>query len=124
MNNKYKIVLPILAVILLAAGCTKSTTETTTESTQSTNTNTTESADVKTFSMDQVKQANLETNCWAVVSGGVYNLTDWIAKHPGGSKAIISLCGTDGTDAFISKHGSSDKAKAALASFKIGDLIQ
>lgn len=75
-----------------------------------------------TYSMSEVSSHNNPADCWAVVDNNVYNLTNAISKHPGGERAIIGLCGTDGTAAFSKQHGSNEKAKAVLASFMIGTL--
>ncbi|MCX6435247.1 MAG: hypothetical protein NTY21_04065 [Actinobacteria bacterium] len=74
------------------------------------------------FTMAQVRTNNSATSCWAVINGSVYNLTTWINSHPGGSGAIISLCGTDATSAFTSKHGSKSGPNSQLAGFRLGPL--
>jgi cytochrome b involved in lipid metabolism len=63
-------------------------------------------------------------SCYSVVNGSVYDLTNWITKHPGGQQAIKGLCGKDGTAAFTGKHGGQQKPETMLASFKIGVLAQ
>ena len=72
--------------------------------------------------MAQVKANNSTKNCWAVVDGYVYNLTNWINSHPGGSGAIVSLCGTDATAAFKSKHENQNRPAQTLDSYKLGPL--
>jgi len=74
------------------------------------------------YTMAQVRTNNSATSCWAVINGSVYNLTTWINSHPGGSGAIISLCGTDATSAFTSKHGSKSGPNSQLAGFRLGPL--
>lgn len=90
----------------------------TTEQTASVTSTTT----VKTYSMTEVASHNTPTNCWTTINGNVYELTAWIAKHPGGEKAIISLCGIDGSASFNKQHGGQPNPEAALASFMIGKL--
>ena len=75
-----------------------------------------------TFTAAQVAQNSDATSCWASVDGSVYDLTEWISKHPGGSREIEALCGTDATTAFQRQHGSNAEAQRELASFKIGEL--
>jgi len=36
---------------------------------------------------------NTGEDCWVSYSGTVYDITDWVGKHPGGMDAIISVCG-------------------------------
>ena len=64
------------------------------------------------------------SSCWTVIRGEVYDLTEWISKHPGGADKIIQLCGIDGTAKFVGQHGGSEKQETALATFKIGVLAQ
>ena len=75
-----------------------------------------------TFTAAQVAQNSDATSCWASVDGSVYDLTEWISEHPGGSREIEALCGTDATTAFQRQHGSNAEAQRELASFKIGEL--
>ena len=79
---------------------------------------------VPTISMADVALHNTPESCYAVVRGDVFDLTAWIAAHPGGEKAILSLCGTDGTAAFERKHAGQPKQEEMLVGFKIGELSQ
>lgn len=80
------------------------------------------SSGVKTYSMADVAAHGSKTDCYTAISGKVYNLTSWISRHPGGSRAILSICGKDGTSAFTSQHGGQARPEQELASFYIGDL--
>lgn len=64
------------------------------------------------------------TSCYSVISGKVYDLTVWINMHPGGKQAILSLCGTDGTERFTAQHHGAQKQMDILARFYIGKLTQ
>ena len=75
-----------------------------------------------TFTAAQVAQNSDATSCWASVDGSVYDLTEWISEHPGGSREIEALCGTDATTAFQRQHGSNAEAQRELAGFKIGEF--
>lgn len=75
------------------------------------------------FSLADISSHKDATSCWSAVNGKVYDLTSWIGKHPGGDKAILSICGKDGTASFMKKHAGSEEAKAQLPNFLIGDLI-
>lgn len=74
------------------------------------------------YSMADVATHNTKDDCWAVIDGGVYNLTSWITRHPGGPDKIIPLCGTDATSAFRNQHDSQEKPNQQLAEFKVGEL--
>lgn len=74
------------------------------------------------YTMEQVKSNNSASSCWAVVDKNVYDLTNWISQHPGGSGAISSLCGTDATSQFYGQHGRSGSPSSVLKSFLLGPL--
>jgi cytochrome b involved in lipid metabolism len=74
------------------------------------------------LTMDQVKKNNTVSSCWSVINGNVYNLTNWISSHPGGSGAITRLCGTDGTKVFSNQHRGDTQAESRLSGFLLGKL--
>lgn len=74
------------------------------------------------YSAAQVATHDSAGNCWTSINGKVYNLTKYIAKHPGGSSRIIALCGTDGTAAFSGQHGTSGSPVRKLSRYRIGVL--
>ncbi len=76
------------------------------------------------YTMDKVKANNKASSCWTAISGNVYDLTQWINQHPGGSSAIISLCGTEGTSAFRAMHGNQRKPESRLAGYLLGPLAK
>ena len=75
-----------------------------------------------TISMSEVALHNSPEDCWSAVNGKVYDLTQWIDKHPGGAVVIKALCGQDGTAGFTSEHGGKEKPEQQLASYLIGNL--
>ena len=74
------------------------------------------------YSIAEVRKHNKATDCWAVINKRVYNLTKWVAQHPGGAGAITRLCGTDGIKAFTGKHGGQSGPASQLAKYQIGVL--
>ena len=76
------------------------------------------------YTMAQVRANNTAANCWAVIDDSVYDLTNWIKSHPGGSGAIVGLCGTDGSAAFSIKHGNQSRPAAQLNSYRLGPLAK
>lgn len=60
------------------------------------------------------------TDCWSVIDGTVYDLTQWIPQHPGGPQVIEALCGKDGTNAFTNQHGGQQQPEQILAGFEVG----
>jgi cytochrome b involved in lipid metabolism len=76
----------------------------------------------KTYTMEEVSKHNSKESCWTVIRGEVYDLTNWIDKHPGGADKILKICGKDGTDLFIKQHGGKEKPEKILEDFEIGVL--
>ncbi len=74
------------------------------------------------YTMAQVKANNTAKSCWSVIDGYVYNLTNWINSHPGGSGAILFLCGTDGTNAFKAQHENQTRPAVRLDAYRLGPL--
>ncbi|MEI7512377.1 MAG: cytochrome b5-like heme/steroid binding domain-containing protein [Candidatus Uhrbacteria bacterium] len=74
------------------------------------------------YSFADVKGHSSSTACWTAVNGSVYDVTKWISQHPGGEKAILGLCGNDGSAAYDKKHGGQARPESELANFKIGTL--
>lgn len=76
------------------------------------------------FTMAQVATHNNRSDCYSVINGSVYNLTGYINQHPGGARKILEICGIDGTNSYMAKHGGNEKAARDLAALKIGTLAQ
>ena len=74
------------------------------------------------YTMADVKSASTSSKCWSVIDGNVYNLTNWITSHPGGSSAVLFLCGKDGTSAFKAQHEGVARPVAVLSSYLLGPL--
>ena len=79
-------------------------------------------AATKSYTLAQVKTHSKASNCWTAINGNVYNVTKWVARHPGGQGVIIGLCGKDGTAAFSARHGGQGGPSAVLATYKVGAL--
>merc|ERR1711998_1304 len=56
------------------------------------------------FSLDDVAKHASDKDCWVVVNGEVLDVTDFMADHPGGKKAIMLFAGKDATDEFNMLH--------------------
>jgi cytochrome b involved in lipid metabolism len=73
-----------------------------------------------TISLSEVALHATTDDCWSVVNGNVYDLTQWINEHPGGSSPIESMCGVDASTMFNNQHNGQGEPEAALANFQIG----
>jgi len=75
------------------------------------------------YTRAQVAENNRAASCWTIINGGVYNLTEWARQHPGGSGAILALCGIDGSGSFTSKHGGESRPSNELRKYYLGPLV-
>lgn len=94
------------------------------QNTGNTTTTGTQTGTNKTFTLAEVTAKNSKAACWSIVNGSVYDLTNWIGKHPGGQKAITQICGKDGSGEFNGQHGGQKQPESVLASYKIGTLAK
>ncbi len=107
-----------------AADSTQQTPSDTTQTPTQPSGGTTAAPTASLFTMAQVTTHNSATSCWSIIDGNVYDLTAWISKHPGGERAILGLCGKDGTAAFHGQHGDAKRQADILATMKMGALAQ
>ena len=75
------------------------------------------------FTPAQVAEHDALDDTWVSVDGAVYDLTHWIARHPGGSIPLRQYAGRDMTDAFRAYHGPDGKAAKTLRSYYVGELV-
>lgn len=72
----------------------------------------------KSYTAAEVAKHSNGQSCWLILDNKVYDVTTFIAKHPGGD-AILKGCGKDATQMFA-KHPES--AKEMKEKFYIGEL--
>lgn len=70
---------------------------------------------------DVAKHAS-RSSCWTIVGTGVYDITTFIGRHPGGPSAALALCGRNGTAMFRNQHGGAGGPASVLAGYRIGKL--
>ncbi|KAJ5403584.1 Hydroxyacid oxidase 2 [Penicillium cosmopolitanum] len=58
----------------------------------------------KVFNAAEVASHNTSKSCWVVLYGKVYDVTDFVAKHPGGANVILKLAGKDATEEYDPVH--------------------
>jgi cytochrome b involved in lipid metabolism len=74
------------------------------------------------YTMEEVSLHGSKEDCWVVVQGGVYDVTDFLAIHPGGAGILAGLGGKDATDFFMELHRPQVLEEVA-AEYKIGSLV-
>ena len=67
---------------------------------------------------------NVMEDCWVAYKGKVYDVTDWLPKHPGSAQAILPYCGsaTEFEEAFTKKHGTGKAGMLMKVATLMGDF--
>ncbi|KAK2001448.1 cytochrome b5-like Heme/Steroid binding domain-containing protein [Colletotrichum falcatum] len=67
---------------------------------------------------------NSFTSCWTAIGGTVYDMTPFLASHPGGPKTILESAGTVADARFTETHGGphAQEIRGYLQSYAIGRL--
>lgn len=59
---------------------------------------------MSSFALDEVAKHTTDKDCWIVIKGKVYDVTEFLPDHPGGKKAILMYAGKDATEEFEMLH--------------------
>lgn len=65
------------------------------------------------------------SSCWMVIEGQVYDLTDYLGRHPTPPAVILPWCGREATEGMRTKgygRDHSPRAWAELEQYRIGVL--
>ena len=63
---------------------------------------------VMQYNWDEIRSHNKEDDCWLVVKNRVYDVSDFLKKHPNHIKRILKKAGTDVTYDY-KMHSSNQK---------------
>lgn len=79
------------------------------------------------YTANEVATHNKRSDCWLIINQNVYDVSRFLAEHPGGASSIMSYCGKEATEAFNtqdrgSRASHSMRATAMLADYLIGKL--
>ncbi|OAY82455.1 Delta(8)-fatty-acid desaturase 2 [Ananas comosus] len=75
---------------------------------------------VRCVSTEELRKHSTASDLWIAIGGKVYDVTRWLPSHPGGDLPLLSLAGSDATDAFLAYHPPS--AFPLLPRFLVGRL--
>lgn len=76
----------------------------------------------KAIKPEEVEKHNAVDDCWVVIDGYVYDLTDFIPSHPGGPAVIRANAGKDVTAIFGPLHAPDVIEKFIAPSKRLGPL--
>lgn len=124
--KKFITILALIVIVAIALGYINKDKKAKTDSISKTTTQTSSlpsiASSTQTYALSEVNKHNKPGDCWTTINSKVYNLSTWPEKHPGGSKAILALCGIDGTQQFNKAHGGQAQPEQVLGTFLIGNL--
>ena len=73
------------------------------------------------ITLSELATHSFETDCWIAYKSEVFDLTDWLQKHPGGVDAILPTCGTkEKFEEFFTKQHGTSKVQFLV---KVGQLM-
>mmetsp|Transcript_7010 Transcript_7010/g.7697 ORF Transcript_7010/g.7697 Transcript_7010/m.7697 type:complete len:125 (-) Transcript_7010:56-430(-) len=53
---------------------------------------------------EEVKKHKTDEDCWIILNGNVYNVTEYLDYHPGGRPKLMMAAGKDATSLFNKYH--------------------
>lgn len=80
-----------------------------------------------TYQLEQVAEHNQYDDCWMVIEGQVYDLTDYLPMHPAPPAVTTPWCGREATEGMRTKGYGRDHSEAAwnmLEPYRIGQLAE
>ena len=57
------------------------------------------------FSAAEVARHSTKDDCWVIIRGKVYDISPWLASHPGGPSILLKHAGCDATEMFTAVRG-------------------
>ncbi len=81
------------------------------------------STEPRQITMDELKLHNKDGDCWLCINDKVYDVSVYMAKHPGGSDLLLDNShGKNATQPYEDADHSK-RAREMLKTYYIGDLI-
>ncbi len=77
-------------------------------------------------SLEELARHASEADCWMAIDGVVYDVTDYIPRHPTSPAVMTPWCGKDASDAYRTKgygRPHSPAADAMLPEYRVGPLL-
>lgn len=77
------------------------------------------------ISLEELALHNSEADCWMAIEGKVYNLSDYLPKHPTPASMLVPWCGKEATEGMRTKGYGRDHSPMAwemLQAYEVGTL--
>ena len=81
---------------------------------------------IRIYAKEDIESHSSPSSCWVTRNGKVYDVTSFLADHPGGEEYILKYSGRDVGQVMkdASEHDHSDAAYDVLDEFMIGRVGQ
>ncbi|KAJ5110670.1 hypothetical protein N7532_001205 [Penicillium argentinense] len=73
------------------------------------------------YTLKDVTAHNSKSDCWIVIHGQVFDITEYLQDHPGGAEALVEVAGKDAT-AEYEDVGHSEDAHEIMQPYLVGTL--
>ncbi|KAK7181859.1 hypothetical protein DPSP01_002447 [Paraphaeosphaeria sporulosa] len=75
------------------------------------------------LSFDEVKAHNSRDDCWVVIQDKVWDVTEFLSEHPGGSEVILKYAGKDATSVYNEFHAPGMLEETLATNKFVGDIL-
>ncbi|KAG2734932.1 hypothetical protein G9P44_001146 [Scheffersomyces stipitis] len=72
--------------------------------------------------IEEVRKHNTKKDCWVIIHGKAYDVSDFVDEHPGGSAIIVKFAGKDATKAFDPIHPGDTLTKYLATKYHKGEV--
>jgi fatty acid desaturase/predicted heme/steroid binding protein len=76
----------------------------------------------RVFTWQELAEHNSEESAWIAVDGKVYDITEFVERHPGGRELLLLAVGREATELVSSYHPFTDAPRTVLKKYLIGSL--
>lgn len=77
------------------------------------------------YSLSEVMKHATPEDCWMIIEGAVYDVSDYVPRHPAPPGVLAPWCGREATEGMRTKGDDSDHSARAwrmLERYRIGQL--
>ncbi|KAI9093940.1 hypothetical protein K1719_026938 [Acacia pycnantha] len=75
----------------------------------------------KTLTFEEVAKHNRKKDCWIIIHGKVYDVSEFLDEHPGGDEVLLLATEKDATDDF-EDVGHSESAREDMKKYLVGEV--
>lgn len=72
---------------------------------------------------DEIKKHKVHTDCWIVIAGKVYDITQFLDKHPGGAGILLKYAGKDASSLFKQIHSQELITMRLSPDLYLGEMV-